>query len=105
MARPVYSVRFLAQLGLDGTFTLTNDTGDTWILRDLDAFTDDPGGSGGVWLIGSSGQTIWENDINGAGTTYASWRGRQIINAGESFAVKADAPSDITVSGYQLTPS
>lgn len=101
----VYSVRFTAQHGLQGSFTLVNNTEDVWILRDLDAFADNPGLSGGLWLLGHLGQTIWENDVNAAGTTYASWRGRQVIMPAESFIVKADVPADITVSGYQLTPS
>jgi len=99
----VYSVRFIGIQGLLGSFTAVNNTEDIWVLRDLDAFADNPGLSGGLWLIGHAGQTIWENDTSATGTTYASWRGRQVIGPAESFTVKADVPADITVSGYRLT--
>lgn len=73
------------------------------MLRDLDCYY---GGilSASVYLIGNQGQTIWYNGFaaNGGGQ-YASWRGRQVLNAGDGFQLNATEPTDVTLSGYQLT--
>lgn len=99
----VYSVRFCAIEGLDGSAAFTVPEGFVWVLRDLDAwyvgFL-----SNTIHLTGSAGQAIWGNAFAGAEQPqYASWRGRQVLNTGESFGVNSAQATDITVSGYQLT--
>jgi len=61
-------------------------------------------------LIGSSGQTIFEDHVRVPGTDplahdsrWWGWRGRQIIFGGETWGVEAaGGEADITVSGYIL---
>lgn len=102
VTQTVYSTRFLALQGLSGSQSYPCPFGYRLVLRDLDAWYvglfDNT-----VHLVGSSGQAIWGNGFTGGGTlNYASWRGRQIIEYGESFSVNASQPTDVTVSGYLL---
>ncbi len=100
---PVYSVQLAAIVGLDGPATFTVPDGFVWVLRDVD-----------VWyvgfltnvvhLLGSAGQTIWGNAFAGAEQPqYASWRGRQVLNPGQTFGLSSSSATDFTVSGYSLT--
>lgn len=75
------------------------------IARDLDAFQGVTILPDTIYFIGSVGQVIWRNTAIISQDQYGSWRGRQVFNAGESFAVHSDRsfPFDITISGYLLT--
>lgn len=77
--------------------------GQTVIVRDLDVW------SGGGAMIN------WEFGINGicklaAGqftvesiAQVGTWRGRQILNAGEELFFQSDGPTDGAISGYLLS--
>lgn len=104
MAVPVYSIHIYAAVGLSGSSpSLGPPAGFRWILRDLDVTY-----SGllvsSVRLIGPLGQTIWLNAFAGLSQPeYASWRGRQVVDFPDSVTLTASQPSDVTLSGYQLT--
>lgn len=105
----VYSVRFLQEHGLTSTATYTVPDGFVAILRDLDSYIGTPAGTNGLYLEGDAGQAIWWSEATIGQSQYASWRGRQVLNAGETFSVRADVGSldayDVTVSGYLLSDS
>lgn len=102
MANPVYSTRFVQLVGLDGTYTYTCRVGFVTVLRDLDAYYGGDLSLMNVYLIGAAGQTIWEWNPSVAEPSYASWRGRQVLYAGETFKLSTGDSVDITVSGYEL---
>lgn len=106
----VYSTQLCALVGVSGNIPFTADAGYVTVLRCFDAYW---GGGlpilSSVRLIGSSGQTIYEaHPLSTEGTGAADshhwqWTGRQIIFAGETWAVEAaGGAADITVSGYLL---
>lgn len=103
MATPVYSTRFLAGAGITSAVTFTCPTGFVAVLRDLDTFY------AGLLvatarLIGSEGQTIWANAFaGGSEPEYASWRGRQVLEVGETCSLDSSGATDMTLSGYLLT--
>lgn len=101
MAASVYSVNFIVAHAVSSA-SYTVPTGQVAIVRDADCFY-----AGGV---GQSGQLEspaggifayfpFPADINGV---LISWRGRQVINAGETFLFAATLSMDIMVSGYLL---
>lgn len=103
MASPVYSTRFIAHAGLDGSSSYTCPVGFVMVLRDLDVYYSnlEPGS---VEMIGSESQVIWQNTMSGADVqSYASWRGRQVFTGGESVSLVTEHPTDVTLSGYLLT--
>lgn len=103
MSSPVYSTRFLAGVGVTTAIVFTCPTGFVTVLRDLDTFY------AGLLvatarLIGSEGQTIWANAFaGGSEPEYASWRGRQVLIAGETVSLDSSGATDMTLSGYLLT--
>lgn len=106
MPASVYSVRFAAVKGGTVPHSDTVPTGRVWILRDLDVVA--VSGSSPVFsLQGSEAQDIWiVTGTSLAGNLWAGWRGRQILNAGESFTCNpASGTFDYTLSGYDLTAS
>lgn len=102
MAVP-YSHRFLAWAASETPPSFVVPTGYVAIVRDLDVW------SGGGAMIN------WQLAVNGiakfaAGqftveslAQVATWRGRQVINAGEQLVFQSDGPTDGLVSGYLLT--
>ena len=99
---PIYSRSLVAAAGLSGTVTSVVPAGTTVVIRDVDVTL---GVSAGVLvtLVGANGQVIWAWS-SGVTTdkTSAQWRGRQVIEAGQTFSVVTSAPADVTVSGYVL---
>lgn len=102
MARTVYSAELAALQNFSGTFTYTVAPGFILVLRDLDASYDGVAGTE-MRLLGSQGQTIdrWHGTITEEGPH--TWRGRQVIGAGQSFRITTTDGTDVTVSGYLLT--
>jgi hypothetical protein len=107
MATPVYSTRFLEAHGLTGTLSYTVPSGFTAIVRDVDSFIGTPVGVNALFLHGALGQAIWWTQATIGQSQYASWRGRQVFQEGESIEVEADVGTfdayDVTVSGYLLS--
>lgn len=99
---PVYSVRFFAEHGLNGTVTYTVPAGFKAVLRDLDAYNGGGVISTSVFLEGNNGQSIW-SDSSSAQAKVSQWRGRQVIEPGETITLTTTGAWDITVSGYLLS--
>jgi hypothetical protein len=76
--------------------------GSIWVLIALDAYYSGITATT-IYLQGISGQAIWSNnwepDLAGQ---YASWRGRQVIGAGQTCAIRVDQPTDTNLCAYQL---
>jgi hypothetical protein len=103
----VYSQRFIAVKGLSSTsFNIVPD-GYVVVVRDIDTYIGTPTGINGIYFQGHLGQTIWWSEATIGQSQYASWRGRQVFYAGETFAMYADVGAldayDVTVSGYLLS--
>lgn len=98
----VYSVQFAALQGLNGTHTLTVPAGFKAVLRDLDAYNGGGASSTDLFLIGSAGQTIF-NDSSALQPKNSQWRGRQVLEELETWALRTTGAWDVTVSGYLLT--
>jgi hypothetical protein len=103
MARAVYSELLVAELGLTGTATFTVPAGFRCVLRDLDAYNGGTFTSDTIFLHGQLGQAIWYGQTSSSEGSYHSWRGRQVIDQGLTFAVAVSGTWDVTVSGYLLT--
>ena len=101
---PVYSVRFLAGVSSIGSIdipTYTVPAGHVAVVRDIDLVLGTSGsapiftGANGNWLV------RW---VAGAANEVKSWRGRQVYEAGEQFAMYMDHQvTHYQVSGYLLT--
>lgn len=103
MARPVYSERLAQVLGLSGLELVSIPAGFTAVLRDFDVYWGGGVIRRAVFLRGAGGQTIFYNSFGDTGGQYASWRGRQVIQAGETFSIFTEDAMDVTLSGYLLT--
>lgn len=103
MAVPLYSYQFLAALGLNGSLPYTVPGDVRAVLRDLDAYYNGLV-EASIHLEGSLGQTIWYNGFSAGGNPqYASWRGRQVLDPGDTLTVTTDQAIDVTISGYLLS--
>jgi hypothetical protein len=112
--RPVYSALLYSAQGLDYPVTISAPLDYLVVLRSFDAYWGG-GGSGGpsIRLVGNTGQTIVEFHVPSGTPTPElfdsrswSWRGRQVIPAGETYGVEvAGNPCDVTLSGYHLLAS
>lgn len=102
----IYSVRFIAVKGLTGTSSYTVPAGMVAIVRDVDTFIGTPTGVNALFLHGEHGQAMWWTSATIGQSQYASWRGRQVVEAGLTFDVQASVGAldayDVTVSGYLL---
>lgn len=103
MARPVYSQRLAQVLGLSGLELVSIPAGFTCVLRDFDVYFGGSIFARAVYLRGAGGQTIWYNKFTAPDGQYASWRGRQVVAAGETFSIFTEDAMDVTLSGYLLT--
>ena len=58
-----------------------------------------------LWEYGLGGGAVfWSLTLNPTLTPFwGSWRGRQILNAGEQLVVATDASADFMASGYLLS--
>ena len=100
---PVYSTQLIVVQGLTSAATKVCADGYVMVLRDLDVFYNGLL-EASVHMEGSVGQTIYYNGFAAGGNPqYASWRGRQVLNAGESVTIVCDQAQDVSLSGYLLT--
>lgn len=99
----IYSTVFISELGLSGTHSYVCPSDRLLVLRDLDAYAETTVAARDLWLMGSRGQTIFHDSWGAPDQHNAAWRGRQIINPGDSFSVRTTDNVDVTVSGYLLT--
>lgn len=103
MAR-LYSARFVSENG-DGTthgFTVPDEV--IWVIRDVDVYSDVPIGlDSGQCIVGIETVPFFWTTTGPDTTTHDQWQGRQVLNAGESLEVYADANVAVTISGYVLS--
>lgn len=99
----VYSTRFLEEAGFTGSAAFAVPAGYVAVVRDIDvvAFA----GTGVTIEAGLGGGAVfWSLTLNPTLTPFwGSWRGRQILNAGEQLVVATDASADFMASGYLLS--
>lgn len=98
----VYSTRFLGVAGLNGTTAYVVPVGLVAVVRDIDAYANVSVASRELHIIGAAGQTIWWADWNTGDQVARQWRGRQVLEAGESLTVTTSDLIDVTISGYLL---
>lgn len=103
MSLNVYSHRFLEELGLNGTRTITVDAGYTAVIRDIRVYASNGGLSPIVWYLqGTLGQSLDWFSVDPAETGIHFWTGRQVFYSGESIAAVTTGAMDVTISGYLL---
>jgi hypothetical protein len=105
MATGLYSTRFVAVQGFDGTLDYEVPSGFVAVLRDVDVYASVDAFSGPAHLrvLNIENGTIWLTQIDTDTSGSAQWRGRQVFNPTERIRFLTDAPYDITASGYLLT--
>jgi len=84
------------------------DAGDVWVIRDIEAWCDDPTeqhAANGFRLSTDGGTVIWEIDAANATTrTSYRWNGHQVMEDPDTlFVTTIDDLWSIRVSGYKLT--
>ena len=99
----MYSHRFFAGKGVASQIDEHVPAGVLWIVRDVDVYCNAPLGGARFTFMGELGQAIWTAVWAPNTTSAQQWRGRQVFETGTLFSVKADEPTDVTVSGYVLT--
>lgn len=109
MPAPVYSSRFIQQVGLDSSASFAVPSGFIAVVRDLDAYCNATIGFANLFMEGAIGQTIAWHSWEVTTQDQFQWRGRQVLEPGETLTVVADTGVgvgiDVTVSGYLLTLS
>lgn len=103
-AIPVYSVLLVSEAGFTGTVSLAIPEGFTCIVRDIDVVAGISVG-GLVYAYANDGAKFAANNFGTVTVDYTlwSWRGRQIIDAGDLLHITTDFECDVRASGYLLT--
>lgn len=102
----VYSVRLLAQhdVGIANPAQYTVPVGKLAIVRDIDAYNGDVVGDTMYAVVALSPQVVFFQASWGVGERgWRSWRGRQVLYAGDTLSVFADRVIDVVASGYLLS--
>lgn len=101
--RQVYSIRMFEQHDLTGfSFSFGPPAGFAWVLRGVDVVNGEL--LNNINLEGPSGQLIWAKSFGGTiAFDYASYRGRFVINPGETVRFHSTAAIDVSAWGYQLS--
>jgi hypothetical protein len=102
----VYSTTFAAIHGVDNGTVITNESENTWIIRDVEVFIGSES-SANLSLVGAADQT-WFFCESVLSPMSFHWSGRHILAPGDAITVlsdliEGDAP-DLTLCGYSLTP-
>lgn len=106
MAAPVYSTRFIGTSGTEAaTVSLVVPDGFVAIVRDIDSLI---GGAGITAQVEIFSELPLLRSAGMAGAdTFAQWRGRQILVAGEAVELQVTSTAAafwaVAVSGYLLT--
>lgn len=104
MARPAYSSQIVAEHALFGAVTFTVPGGALLVVRDVDVWIAAPILSSVEYrMLGSEGQTIDWAVCDADTTILHQWRGRQVLEAGQTLTLTASDHADVSVSGYLLT--
>ena len=107
MALPVYSVQLDARTMTSGEeVTLTAPVGKQWIMRDIDLVNNTGTDKINLYVGPGPGSYVLIVTVGG-GEAYStsSWRGRQVIPAGQNLVVlNVEGTPSYAISGYQLSP-
>lgn len=101
----LYSTQFAAVQGLvASSHTYTVPAGFIAIVRDIDAFADTSGTSTFLVARGPASNVFFYAEFLLATTSSKEWRGRQVLNTGETLVLQAGpAAVDVMASGYLLS--
>jgi hypothetical protein len=101
----IYSDVLFSQSGLAGHYEQTVPPGETWVFRDIDAYT-----NGVLSLtialrfidLDTTG-TIWYHEFGINTKSFAQWEGRQVFTSGLSFQFATEnGPVDVRACGYRF---
>lgn len=100
---PVYSTRFFANLLVNSSVAFLVPGGYIAVVRHVDCSQTSPGGF--ICQVGIAGHANFFSVDMGLTTTvsWASWAGRQVLNAGEQLVANGVGTGDVVASGYLLT--
>lgn len=111
MARAIYSTKLYEAIGLANTiFEVTNDTPDTWVIRQSAVYADTAlTGEVRYYLRGNAGQTLLFHSWNPTDEASFLDELRYVIRPGEHFSVESandgsGGAIDVYVGGYSLSP-
>jgi hypothetical protein len=102
----VYSTQLISLAGLIGSHTYTNTLANQFlvVIRDLDVAVTTPAALTTFVLRGPAGQVMWVVSFPAGVNNYSQWRGRQVLNPGDTIQVQAGPDAvDVMVSGYNLS--
>lgn len=100
----VYSTRFIEVKGGTTFYGYTVPLGFVAVIRDVDTYASSELAFAQVFLEGALGQALWWWQSGLGQDSYGSWRGRQVVMAGETFGLRINVShADATCSGYLLT--
>lgn len=105
MALAVYSTRLLYTANISAAPSYVIPEGFVAVIRDLDASCPSPVTGYYVYLVNVTKSYIIAISTFPSDNNSASWRGRQVVPAGEEIALNGNPPTGATatVSGYLLT--
>ena len=100
---PVYSTRFINVAGFTGDAAFEVPSGYIAVVRDIDVVVFEPGA--GTVEAGLGGSSVFWGYTWSFVTVlgWESWRGRQVLNAGEQLVLHSNAAMDMMASGYLLS--
>jgi hypothetical protein len=99
----VYSQTFLQAHNFSGASSpISPDAGFLWIIRGVDVVNGEA--LNNFMLKGVGGQVVWVAQFAApVGFDYASYRGRFVVEPGDSITIEATAALDVSIWGYNLT--
>lgn len=101
----VYSTRLVAAHDQPGSTPLTYvvPAGKTLVIRCIDGYAGPTALGVTFYAKGSAGQVFASASGAALGVSQLTWRGREVLYAGETFSLEADDTADLTASGYLLS--
>jgi len=105
VASPVYSHEFIADLGASSYFVTPPEVGYVILITTLDWFLPSALAIGSIQMIGQPGQVIYSADYGVLLGQTGMWRGKYVLNAGETLEVLSTESDSFhcSVAGDLLT--
>lgn len=99
----IYSETFLQAHDFSGTSSPLGPTaGFVWVLRGVDVVNGEA--LNNFRLLGAGGQVIWVAQFaTPIGFDYASYRGRYVVEDGDTVTISSTAALDVSIWGYNLS--
>lgn len=104
MALPVYSIQMYAN-NLNGGASVTVPAGVKWVVRDIDVSYVTSSSTRADLYVVMTGVIVWYQALETMSLpgVSAAWRGRQVIDPGDTLQFITSELLGIKVSGYALT--